>query len=54
LTENKSDTSRTGVDDSMHSLGTAVETLRRATAHLGLIRAIAIQSRNDRVGNLLD
>jgi hypothetical protein len=38
----------------MHTLWASVKTLRGATAQSGLIVALAVEARNDRVGNLFD
>ena len=54
LPENQSDACGAGVDDPMHALRTAMKTLGRATAHLLLIRVLAIQARIDHISDLLD
>ena len=54
LAQHKSDTRRAGIDDAMHALRTAIETVSCAPAHRSLIHNFAVQTRIDYVGNLLD
>ena len=55
LAQHEADARRACVDDAVHALGAAMEALGRAAAHRGLVRAaVAVQARDDRVGDLVN
>ena len=54
LSQHESDARRARINDAMHALRTAIETIRSAAAHLRLIDAFAVQARIDHIGNLLN
>src|SRR5260370_42195021 len=54
LSQHESDARRARVNDAMHALRTAIETIRSAAAHRRLIGRLTIQTRVDYVRDLLD
>src|SRR5205814_3656437 len=54
LSQHESDARRAGVNDAMHALRTAIETIRSAAAHRRLVDMLTIQTRVNYVGDLLD
>src|SRR5712691_8446083 len=54
LSQHESDARRARVNDAMHALRTAIETIRSATAHRRLITEFTIQTRVNYVRDLLD
>jgi hypothetical protein len=54
LAQNQPDTRRSSIYDPVHPFRATIETLARAPAQPRLLISIAVQARNDNVGNLLD
>jgi hypothetical protein len=54
LAQHEADTRGASVDDAVHPLRTTMEALRRAATHLRLLDAVAIQARNDGIGDLVN
>src|SRR5258708_8027 len=54
LSQHEPDARRARVNDAMHALRTAIETIRSAAAHCRLVGELAIQTRINYVRDLLD